>query len=349
MLIALTCFAMVVNAQNELCNVKSNKSTKALYKYLVELSASNTKNPANGKILSGIYGVRFPGRTDAAGAEEVFKETGKWPSLVGLEYCFASGSYFASSASQAIEWKKANPLLEEHWEKGGIIRVLTHFPNPTNPKYGGLRDTAIKIEAILTNGTTERNRWLALLDEVAQGFQDLDAKGISVIYGPLHELNGKWFWWGKITTTQQIELWKDIHNYITNEKKCNNVIWLFTPSAGSSDLSPLYEPLKNYIDMVGLDVYSPDFNQYEGQYQYLTSSGKPFIIAEFGPRGPSGKIENPYDCNTLVKNLKSNWPKTIAFMFWHADKNNPLMNLNAGSLFGNNLIVNADAVKYKGR
>lgn len=275
----------VVMGQPQLCNPKSGKSTKALYKYLTDLAASNVKDPASGKILSGIFGVRFPGKTDVAGAEEVFKETGKWPALVGLEYCFASGSYFASSAAQAIEWKKANPLFEEHWEKGGIIRVLTHFPNPTNPKYGGLRDTAINISGILTTGSPERNRWLALLDEVAQGFQELDAKGISVVYGPLHEMNGKWFWWGKITLEQQIALWKDIYTYLTIEKRCNNVIWLFTPSASSHDLHPIYEPLKNYIDIVGLDVYSVDFKKFDGQYQYLSSTGKPFIIAEFRSKG----------------------------------------------------------------
>ncbi len=341
MLVALILFTGVVDAQNNLSNVNSSKGTKALYKYLNDLSASSNKEASVSKVLSGIYGLRFPGRTDIVGAEEIYNKLGVWPAIVGLEYCWSTGTSQALSSSQAMQWKTMNPQLIEHWEKGGIVKVITHFPNPSNEKFGGLSDANANFSAILTDGTPERKRWLSLLDEVALGIQDLDAHSISVIYSPLEELNSKSYWWGFGSDEDRAALWIDIHNYLTKTKKCNNIIWLFAPRA-DFDFGFL-EKVIGFSDLVGLVIYSSPISACVDKYKLLEATGKPFLIGLFYPR-----VDNTYDCSKLLVDIKAYLPKTIGFMYSHS-KNNPLTSKNAEGLFKNNLILNAVQVKYKGR
>lgn len=343
MLVALICFAMVVNAQYELSNVSANKGTKSLFKYLTDLSASSKKDSSSSKILSGIYGVRFPGRTDVVGAEALSNKIGVWPAIVTLEYCWSTGTLQTSSAESAMQWKVMNPQFIEHWEKGGIVKVRTTFPNPCNDKFGGANDDNVNVESILTDGTPQRIRWLGLLNEISMGFQDLEIHGVSVIYGGLEEPNNKNYWWGKLTDDQKDALWLDMHNYLTKTKKNNNVIWLFSPTA-SAKPNLISDKIRPYIDIVGLNIYSGTLKPYKEYYNGMIELQKPFIIGYWAPKADVGI----YDYSTVMSEIKQTWPRTIGFVFTQG-KNNPLEGLNADKLFKDKIVINVDKLKYKGR
>lgn len=96
-----------------------------------------------------------------------------------------------------------------------------------------------EFSAILQSGTPSRGRWLAMLDKVAQGLQQLNEKGVTVFYRPLHEMNGEWFWWGatgeNTNDTVRMDLYRrlyqDIFNYFVKTKGLNNLLWVFSPDA----------------------------------------------------------------------------------------------------------------------
>ncbi|NQU87158.1 MAG: hypothetical protein HQ541_15490, partial [Mariniphaga sp.] len=160
-------------------NKNANQKTKQLLNYL-----SGLQHNKNDKLISGIRGLRFEGNGAVTGAEGIYNATGQWVGLIGQEYCKNYGDVEFDTADEAVIWEEKNPDFIEHSQNGGIIRILAHFPNPGNERYGGLRDSSANIDAIVTEGTTDRKRWLDLLDEVAEGLHDLDNHGISAIYGP---------------------------------------------------------------------------------------------------------------------------------------------------------------------
>jgi len=48
----------------------------------------------------------------------------------------------------------------------------------------------------ITNSNTETGyRWRLFLDRIAEGLDDLQRAGVTVLYRPLHEMNGDWFYW----------------------------------------------------------------------------------------------------------------------------------------------------------
>ena len=76
------------------------------------------------------------------------------------------------------------------------MNISWHAPNPSKSNGGGLKERGIKIAAVLATGTPTHERWMKSLDRIAAGLQELQAAGIVVIWRPLHEMNGGWFWWG---------------------------------------------------------------------------------------------------------------------------------------------------------
>lgn len=337
-------FAGMVLLQNQLsaqepANKNSNEQTTRLLKYLSGLQYRDTA-----KLIPGVMGLRFEGRDDAAGAEEIFHHTGHWVGLVGQEYCKNYGATEVNSADEAISWETVNPELIEHANQGGIVRILTHYPNPGNVNYGGLRDSSANIDAILKDGTPERERWLALLDEVARGLHDLDRNGVVAIFGPLHEMNGWWFWWCAemdfMSPGKFRQLWVDQFNYLTYEKKCNNILWLWAQGGNPAINLDLY-PGDDYVDIVGLDVYKPSLAEVKEKYDQLQTLNKPFMIAEFGPKG----MKKQFDYLNLVNEIKKYCPNTFAIMSWHAIDYTPVNNLNGKAYLEHPMVLTRDEIE----
>jgi mannan endo-1,4-beta-mannosidase len=341
----LTIFSIAVLIQ---CGNSHNFSKEVSKKEALLTYLKQLPEKPNSRLISGAL-------SESDDLRNIYEQSGKVPGLLGVEYCVEYGYKKVDSASQAVDWKKMNSELIPHWKKGGIVRILTHFPNPTNLNYGGLRDTVVNFEAIMTTGTPERGRWLALLDEVAKGLQELIDNGVIPIYGPMHESNGPYFWWGtgNLTALQQKALWIDLHNYITEEKGCKGVIWLFTPLCFGLPINNEAYP-EGFVDMVGLDVYyelgmEKSLNLGQDKYELMISKEKPFIISEFGPHEPYERgINGPYDYTLFLQQIKKFWPKTVAYMTWKTVFS-PGSNLKCKELMTDEWVINQDNISYPGR
>ncbi len=274
------------------------------------------------KLLAGDGLPLLIGSFGAAEAAEVHACSGAWPGLLGAEYCRGYGIHELDEVAQAIDWRGQNPALVAHAGAGGVGRVLSHLPNPCRPRLGGLRDQDAAIAAILAEGTPERARWQALVDAIADGFDDLAAQDATVIYGPLHEMNCRGFWWGAagLRTPHLFRaLWRDLHDHIALRRGCRNVLWLYAPLANDND--PIVEemyPGDDVVDLVGLDVYAASLVPYTPQYRTMQGYGKPFMLSEYGPMAWNVPEHEPsgYDCLTLLDEVASHWPATRACMFW---------------------------------
>ncbi|CAF4504194.1 unnamed protein product, partial [Rotaria magnacalcarata] len=78
----------------------------------------------------------------------------------------------------------------------GLVTINMHLPNPVSTNGGGYKDRMNLQFIDLTNANTDTGRrWQLFLDRIAEGLNDLRLAGVTVLYRPLHEMNGDWFYW----------------------------------------------------------------------------------------------------------------------------------------------------------
>ena len=73
-------------------------------------------------------------------------------------------------------------------------------------------------------GTQENNDFQTILSSVADGLEQLQQNGVSVILRPWPEMNGGWFPWGTsgMSDSQFVAMWQYTHDYLTNTRGLHN-------------------------------------------------------------------------------------------------------------------------------
>ncbi|MBR6604209.1 MAG: hypothetical protein IKK94_09355 [Clostridia bacterium] len=271
---------------------------------------------------------------------------GHYPAIMGIDLaCY--GLQLPEMGVGSDEWNETIAQLTDYAEKGGIITASSHFANPTGEygiggkcrgKFGGPE----MWEEMLTEGT-ELNKIIKeelIID--GKFLKELDDKGIPVLWRPLHEANGSWFWFCGRSHSKMNWLdpeylrrfWKYIYNLYVNEMGIKNLIWVYSPNVftgwhGATDVL-YYYPGDEYVDMVGVDWYTQNKREINNpchSYDKIMSLGKTAVLAEFGHQGelraPSGsgvasqeKIFNAVDMIELMKNLKKQGLKIAYVLTW---------------------------------
>ena len=171
---------------------------------------------------------------------------------------------------------------------------------------------------LLVPGTPTHAALMRSLQGVAAGLRELQDAGVVVILRPFHESGGDWFWWGTccLTPTQATALWRFTHDYLANTAGLHNLVWLF--ESGQPDVPVLANyPGDSYVDLVGQDVYTstPGADPVVRAYATLVGTGKPVVMAEFGPKGPDGGDRN-FSETALVAAFRERMPRTVFFVQW---------------------------------
>jgi len=105
------------------------------------------------------------------------------------------------------------------------------------------------------------------IDNIAQPLLEIQAAGIPVLFRPLHEASGGWFWWGASGPESFKELWILLYDKLTNEYGLNNLIWVWNGQDAG------WYPGDEYVDIMGEDIY-PGEKVYTSQItKYLEVAG----------------------------------------------------------------------------
>lgn len=248
--------------------VTSNPSSQAVkvYNFLLE----NYRK----KIISGAMAKVNWNISDATW---VNYKTGKYPAINCFDYI-----HLQSSPANWIDYGNTQ-VVEDWWNNNGLVACMWHW---IVPKSQGSTDytyvpaeTTFKASNATVEGTWENNIVKADLEKISGYLGLLKAKGIPVIWRPLHEAAGNiyaysngtaWFWWGASGADAYKKLWIYMFNYFQN-KGLNNLIWVWTTQTGDND----FYPGDNYVDIVGRDLYGQDSNnlmtasQILAQYQTI--------------------------------------------------------------------------------
>ena len=205
---------------------------------------------------------------------------GDAPAIVAFDYMNYSSSYNGSDYDGLTE-----SMIKAHNDKNIIVSALFHWRAPSgNSGANGsfyTKDTTFDVAAALADpNSAEYAELITDIDIVANQLKKLADAGIPVLWRPLHEAQGGWFWWGAQGSGALKELWMLMYDRMTNVHGLNNLIWVFTHT---SDLSADWYPGDNYVDIVGYDGYADPANDasvsFSSQYATLKSrhDGKKLI------------------------------------------------------------------------
>jgi mannan endo-1,4-beta-mannosidase len=267
---------------------------------------------------------------------ELYNRTGKWVSMAGVDYEF-------SKLFTADELYQTNKVLINHWKKGGLITInfTPHNPwindesdlvgNPgswNGPGNAQDKTGVTNLNDLLDNHSLVNKAWYRKLDRIAAGLKMLKDSGVIVLFRPMQEPNGNWFWWGMQShpsdSTPYINVFRHMHDYFTNVKKLNNLIWIYSPndSQGEKNNSTWNRtvdwayPGDKYVDIVAGTVYSDSLKIVD--YDTYLKFGKPLGIAEYGPSigGPLAST-GTLDTRNYINRIRTDYPRIGYWVCWH--------------------------------
>ena len=207
-------------------------------------------------------------------AKWVYQHTGKWPAL----NCFDYLHHLFSSKGGWIDYTNIAEVQNWH-RKGGVVAIMWHWNVPANQSgqysfYWGTEadKTTFDVRKIFDPSSDEYKRMIKDIDQIASYLKLLRNRKIPVLWRPLHEAGGMWFWWGRDPEACN-ELWRVMYKRF-QEAGLNNLIWVWTQAAAwNKPYSDGYRwyPGDEYVDIVSIDVYnnSNASNIYSTCYKFL--------------------------------------------------------------------------------
>jgi mannan endo-1,4-beta-mannosidase len=328
-------------------NPNASQKTKEIFNYLYSLPLK-TEN----KIISG----QFFGNMDSYNNDVIglHNQTSIWPGVL------ATDSHSTCwNCDAKYDWN--NPLIIDYWNKGGIVSLIPTFPNPKtmydpydsnySGEQGNAWDTRINFANVLKAGTEENSNYMRQLGIIADGLEQLQRLGISVIYCPFNEMNHGWFWWGGRDSEQFKALWLHDYDYFTNTRGLNNLLWFYAPgnNYGSSSYNDVlrYYPGDEYVDIVGLSYYGNDpvaDNDFVNDYIILKTVGKPIAFSGIGPKR---EYTSPkFDYLKYLPIFKQKMPDIVFFIVW-SEEWSLMNNSNGGAFLSDPIIVNRGEIDFE--
>lgn len=230
------------NVGGVLSNSKASESAQALYKYLCDsygshtLSAQQCSQGSNDEIY------------------EILRCTGRYPAIRFGELM----NYAAGEDSGDIEY------AINHAQKGGIVGYVWHWVKGGSV-YADKSDfdlkSAVNAHDIARMGKSklddlyekggvseESLSLLADIDEIAQELLRLKELDIPVIFRPLPEASGGWYWWGE-DREAYLWLYRLMYLRLCDYWHLDNIIWVWNGQSRDWYVGD------EWCDMISIDVY----------------------------------------------------------------------------------------------
>ncbi len=198
----------------------------------------------------------------------IMKAAGKIPALLGIDFLHAVGKNSEGEWYQGYT-KATISLAETVFKKGGIPAYCFHWKDPSHTveafytkSSGNTPYTSFNLKNIYTDtstcttyntGSDEYKAIIRDLDIIAGYLKTLADKGIPILWRPLHEASGKWFWWGEQGPKACKGLYRLMFDQFINVHHLNNLIWVWTTDEANDALD--WYPGDEYVDIVGRDFY----------------------------------------------------------------------------------------------
>jgi mannan endo-1,4-beta-mannosidase len=228
-------------------------------------------------------------QSSAAEVNFIYAQTGRLPAVAGF------GA--TDSGDNAIEWAKY----------GGLVSLEWHWPDPIGGQEFLTSKTSFDASQAVKPGTPENKALLKDLDQMAQKLKRFQAASIPIMWRPLHEAEGGWFWWGAKGPEVAKQLYSIMFERFTQLHGLDNLIWIWTTS--DSVYSKDWYPGNDYVDILGIDRYvkAGDYSPLMSAYDTVAAMGDSKKLVAYTENGP---IPDP----RLLRRNKVGW---MYFNTWH--------------------------------
>lgn len=255
------------DAEDDLVNKEAGESAKELMTFLTD---NYGKYTLTGQYASGENNEEL---------ELIYRTTGKYPAI-RFSAMHTSGTSFDST------FKDIDACADWH-RKGGIVGLMWYWEAPSKKPSVYAKDTDFKLSAAVTDTelamlTQEEIRGLygegkiseqcygimLDIDNMAGQLMSLKNKGVPVLWRPLHESYGDWFWWGASGVDAYKWLWNLMYKRYTEYFELDNLIWVWNGQSESTLVD------KNTFDIASLDIYMQPDKDYGSRYEQFLALQK---------------------------------------------------------------------------
>ena len=268
-----------------LSNPYANLKTQNIYQYL---KAVYGKRTLTGQCTN--YGTNT--ETDA-----LYLGLGKYPAVRTFDFIYDSMSFCknmpkATDVKLAIDWSKEGGLVAFDWHWYAPCKECAFYAKDTSFTLSNAvttEDIALldysEIQALSAEGkvTVETVVLVADIDNISKLMQRMEDENVTVLWRPLHEASGGWFWWGASGSEAYQWLWKLLYERMTNYHGLDNLIWVW--NAQKED----WYPGDEYCDIVSIDIYN-------SAYDY---GACPSTFEDLASWANNGKLVTLSECATM--------------------------------------------------
>lgn len=231
-----------------LSNTSASQNATKLYDFMCNIYGTH--------ILSGQY-VSIGSDAEISA---IYEATGKHPAIR-----FSDLLYY--TADDGIQTDEITPALD-WWNEGGIVGYSWHWAAPMNESSFYSSETEFNLANAVTSldiSELEFSRIAQLCDDriiseeclelvrdmdlIAKQLKTLRDNDVPVLFRPLHEASGGWFWWGCDRESYQW-LWELLYERFTNYHDLDNLIWVWNAQ------NPDWYVGDKYCDIISADIYA---------------------------------------------------------------------------------------------
>ncbi len=238
--------------------------------------------------LADQYGTAIlSGQADIGQVAWIEETTGKKPALVAFDMM----RYYPSRTERGDASNEVE-LAIGWWRDGGIVSFQWHWNAPSGlldvpgkEWYRGFYTDATTFDlaaALADPDSAEYALLLRDIDAIAFQLQRLEDAGVPVLWRPLHEAGGGWFWWGAKGAEAGKALYRLLYDRLTHLHGLDNLLWVW------SSPESIWYPGDDVVDILGFDSYPAggDYGPVQDRYDALVrivGDRKIVAMTENGP------------------------------------------------------------------
>ena len=256
--------ADVYEVKPTLINPNATDSAKRLMTYLCDQYGKTVLSGQQSQ--DGAFGL-----TNAA----VWRGTGgDYPAVLGMDLISYSPARVAKGDNSSNVVERAIEYWNGDEGKRGIVTLCWHwcpaarYDKSKSDPWGTFYTDKTKFNLARAMNGRDPDGYQMLLDDIdaiAVQLKRLQDADVPVLWRPLHEASGGWFWWGASGADAYLQLYKLMYDRLTNVHGLNNLIWVWNGQDAA------WYPGDEYVDIIGEDIYP-------GKHVY-TSQAARFIKA----------------------------------------------------------------------
>jgi mannan endo-1,4-beta-mannosidase len=172
--------------------------------------------------------------------------TGKEPALLGLDFMHCNRGYPWYNDEEPVNDAK------NYYNRNGIPAFCWHWRDPSRETEAFYTsETDFDVSKIADENSSDYKAMLNDIDYISGLLKKLQNAEVPLLWRPLHEASGGWFWWGAKGPDPCKKLYRLMYDRMVSHHGLKNLIWVWTSQQDDFD----WYPGDDVVDIIGRDIY----------------------------------------------------------------------------------------------